>query len=88
MAKIEKKVVPPFFDDIKSGRKNFEVRLNGFRCKAGDTLLLREWDPKKKEYTGRFTERKVSYILKTKSIEKFWSKAEVAKFGLQVIGFK
>lgn len=88
MARIEKKVVPEFFKDLKSGVKTFEVRLNRFRCNPGDVLILREWNPKKKEYTGRFIERKVGYVLKTKSIEKFWSKEEVSKFGFQIIGFK
>jgi len=88
MAKIEKKVVSPYFDEIISGKKNFEVRLARFRCGPGDVLVLREWDPMEKAYTGRVVERKVGYVLKTKNIEKFWNSEEVAKYGFQVIGFK
>jgi hypothetical protein len=85
---ITKKVVPEYFKDLESGLKNFEARLNRFRCKAGDILVLREWDPQKKEYTGRFLKKGVKYVLKTKNIEKFWSKEEVEKYGFQIIAFK
>jgi len=34
-----------------SGKKKFELRLNDFDIKAGDTLALEEWDPVQNEYT-------------------------------------
>lgn len=86
--KIEKKAWPELFEKVLSGEKNFDVRLNRFRCKAGDILVLREWDPKTKVYTGRSIEKKVTFVLKTKDIEKFWSKEEIKKYGFQVIGLK
>lgn len=86
--RIEKKVQPPYFQDILDGKKNFELRLNRFKCKEGDTLVLREWDPKTRKYTGRVVEKKISYVLKTKDCEKFWPKEEIEKYGYQVIGFK
>lgn len=85
---IEKKVVPKYFKDLETRVKNFEIRLNRFRCKPGDTLVLREWNPKKKEYTGRLLRRKVTYVLKTRDIGKFWSKEEVDKYGFQIIALK
>jgi len=33
---------------------------------SGDILILREWNPKTKEYTGRNRRKKITYILKTK----------------------
>ncbi len=85
--KIEKKVQPPYFDAILKGDKNFEVRLNDFECNEGDILVLREWDPEKKDYTGRALEKKITYIVRTKNLP-FWSKEEVEEKGYQIIGFK
>lgn len=85
--RIEKKVWPEYFKKIKSGDKTFELRLADWKCKIGDVLVLKEWDPKTKEYTGREIEKKVTYVIKTKD-QKFWSKEEIEKYGLQVIGFK
>ena len=76
---IEKKVWPEFFTKLQSGDKTFELRLADFDCNPGDTLLLKEWDPATKEYTGRTIEKAVTYVLKTKSIEEkgLWQKEEI-----------
>lgn len=87
MAKIKKKVWPKFFEKILSGEKAFELRLADWKCNHGDILVLEEWNPKTKEYTGRKIEKKVTYVLKTKDV-KFWNKEDVDKYGLQIIGFK
>jgi ribosomal protein S17 len=84
--KIEKKVWPEYFEKIINKKKNFELRLADFNCKEGDILILQEWDPKTKEYTGRIIEKEVKYVLKTKGI-KFWSKKDIDKYGFQVISF-
>jgi hypothetical protein len=85
--KITKKIWPEFFEKIKTGEKNFELRLADWECKPGDVLALREWDPKTEKYTGRQMEKEISYVLKTKKV-KFWAKEEVEKYGFQIIGFK
>jgi len=85
--KIEKKVQPPYFEAILEGDKNFEVRLNDFECNEGDILVLREWDPEKKDYTGRTIEKKITYIVRTKDLP-FWSKEEIEEKGYQIVGFK
>jgi len=85
--RIEKKAWPEYFEKILSGDKTFELRLADFDVDEGDTLVLREWDPKTKNYTGRKIEKKVSFVFKTK-FQKFWSKQDIAKYGFQVIGFK
>lgn len=87
MAITRKKTWPEYFKDIKSGKKTYELRLADWKCKEGDILILEEWDPKTKEYTGRKIEKKVTYVLRTKDV-KFWPKKEVEKYGLQIIALE
>jgi hypothetical protein len=87
MARIEKKTWPEFFQKVLSGEKIFELRLADFECHPGNTLVLKEWDPKTKEYTGRVIEKEVSFVLKTKDI-KFWPEQDIEKYGFQIISFK
>jgi len=85
--RIEKKILSEYFVKVLSGEKTFELRLADWECHPGDVLVLREWDPIKKEYTGNFIEKEVGYVLKTKD-QKFFSDADVEKYGFQVISFK
>ena len=85
---IKKKCQPQYFKKILTGEKNFELRLNDFVCKKGDTLLLEEWDPKTKNYTGRTLSKKVSYVAKFKIDKLFWPKEEIEKKGIQIIALK
>ncbi len=87
MTKIEKKIWPEYFSAILEGKKTFELRLNDFAIEAGDTLLLREWDPATQKYTGREIEKEVGYVLPftATDLEKFYSKTEIDDKGLQVI---
>lgn len=54
---------PEFFQAIHTGKKTFELRVNDRDFKVGDVLLIREWDPKTKKYTGRKLVRDVTYLL-------------------------
>lgn len=83
---IEKKVWPEYFQAILDGKKKFELRIADFECNVGDTLLLREWDPEIKDYTGREIKKEVTYVIKTKDINLF-SAEDIAKHGYQVISF-
>ena len=85
--KIEKKCWPEYFEKILSGDKRFELRLADWECKAGDILVLKEWNPKTKEYTGRAIEKEITYVLKTKDIH-LWPKEEIEKYGFQIISIK
>ena len=85
--KIEKKIWPEFFEKILSGEKTFELRLADFEIKPGDILLLREWNPDAKEYTGRVLEKQASYVLKTKDV-KFWPEEEIKEKGFIIISLK
>ncbi len=85
--KIEKKTWPEYFEKILSGEKRFELRLADWQCQPGDILVLKEWNPETKQYTGRAIEKEVGYVIKTKNLNMF-SKNDVEKFGYQAIGFK
>ena len=85
---IEKKVWPEYFQAIKDGKKNYELRLADWECKEGDTLILKEWDPKTKEYTGREVNKKVKYVAKFRIDNLSWPKEEIEKYGLQIISLE
>ena len=87
LMKIEKKIWPIYFEKIASGDKTFELRLADWACNPGDSLLLREWDPNTKRYTGREIEKEVAYVLKTKDVT-LWSQEDVDTYGFQIISIK
>ncbi len=84
---IEKKTLPKLFNAVLKGKKTFDERLADFNCKPGDILVLKEWNPKTKKYTGRELRKKITYVSKTKDIN-FWPKKDIEKYGLQIIGFE
>lgn len=63
MKEHDLKVIPPYFDDIWSLRKTWEVRKNDRDYQVGDTLILNEFDPETNDYTSKFVKAKVKYIL-------------------------
>jgi len=58
----ELKTVQPYFDEVLSGRKAFECRLDDRGFQVGDYLMLREFVDG--YYTGRQHLRRVVYILR------------------------
>lgn len=88
MAIIRKKIWPEYFDAVASGKKKFELRLNDFKVAEGDTLVLEEWNPTSKEYTGRKIEKKVTYVFKSKIDEMFWSEVEILDKGIQILSLE
>ena len=56
----ELKILPKWFEDVKFGLKNFEIRKNDRDYKVGDRLILKEWDGE--HYTGAFIEKRVGYV--------------------------
>ena len=87
MRRIEKKTVPDLFEKVLNGAKNFDLRIAEFECEVGDVLVLREWDPEMKEYTGRQLEKTVTFVMKTKDL-KFWSQEDIDELGFVVMSFK
>ncbi|MBM3257153.1 MAG: DUF3850 domain-containing protein [Candidatus Liptonbacteria bacterium] len=88
MAVIRKKIWPDYFDAVASGKKKYEFRLNDFDVQEGDTLLLEEWDPATKKYTGRKTEKKVSYSRNFKLSELFWPEEEIREKGFKILSLE
>lgn len=72
MRTIEKKTWPEYFRSIKAHQKSIELRLADFKISKGDILLLREWDLKRKTYTGRSIKRKVKGLTKMKPLKGNW----------------
>jgi len=87
MAIIKKRTWPNYFELIKSGKKRLDLRVNNFDVKEGDILVLEEWDPKTKEYTGRIIEKEIDYVLKF-DLDSFNQEEEIGDKGLLVMQFK
>lgn len=72
----ELKTWSKYFQEVKSGRKTFEVRKNDRDFREGDTLILKEWQPKGNslvspnklvgEYTGDELEVEITYMMQAK----------------------
>lgn len=90
MKKVEKKVWPEYFEEIIKNKKTFELRLNDFDINEGDILVLKEWNPETKNYTGRELEKVVGYVGKWKvdELTKFWPHEDIDKNGIQIISLK
>jgi hypothetical protein len=81
MRTVEKKICPEFFERVRVRKKNVEFRLADFPIAAGDKLRLREWDPKKKAYTGRMLTRTVERVHKIQMFN-FHPLADIKKHGV------
>ncbi len=86
MATIKKKAWPQSFALVKKGTKKFEVRVADFKIKKGDALILREWNPKTKKYSGREVKKKVKFAAKF-GLDDYGQKKLMEKKGFYVIQF-
>lgn len=57
------KTWPKWFEAVIEGRKTFELRNNDRDFREGDRLVLREWDPETKCYSGRVAACEVTYVM-------------------------
>ena len=87
MAEIKKKCWPMIFEAVLSGKKNFDLRISDFPVSVGDILILEEWNPETKKYTGRKIEKKVKYVLKTKE-KNMWLDEDIDKYGFVAMGLE
>lgn len=69
---ITKKIDTEWFGLILAGKKKYELRLADFDIEEGDTLRLEEYtkngwvgDKEDRKPTGRFIEKKVTFVRKT-----------------------
>lgn len=90
MRRIEKKAWPEYFEKVLDGSKTYELRLNDFEIEPGDILILKEWNPETKEYTGREIEKTVGYVgpETIEGLTRYWSHKEIEEKGIQVISLK
>lgn len=88
MAIIKKKIWPGYFDEVSSGRKKYELRLNDFAINEGDTLVLEEWSPETKQYTGRTVEKRVTFVGRFKLDQLFWPEQDIKEKGIQIISLE
>ena len=84
---IKKKTWPEYFQEIIDSKKKIEVRLADFDIKEGDILILEEYDPETKKYTGRTLKKKVNFVTKFNPAE-MHSLEEIKKYGFWEIGLE
>lgn len=58
----ELKTWPEYFEAVSNGSKTFEIRKNDREFSVGDTITLKEFDPKEDKYTGHTLEVIVTYM--------------------------
>lgn len=89
MTTIEKKAWPETFDLFVSGKRKLELRLADFDLKTGDVIILKEYDPKTKQYTGRQKELRCKLVEKSvKDPLQFYRSEDVKEHGLYMIEFE
>lgn len=59
----ELKTWPQYFEQVVAGQKQFEIRKNDRDFQVGDVLVLDEYCPDRKVYTGNYAIVKIEYIL-------------------------
>lgn len=84
---IEKKCWPESFQLIADGQKTYEYRLADWDCQPGDTLVLKEWNPETKQYTGREITRTVGYVghVGGNDQDPYFKPEDIQKHGYQLI---
>ena len=56
------KILPEYYKAQIEGKKNFEIRKNDRGYQVGDWILLKEYNPEIKKFTGRKVTVEVTYI--------------------------
>lgn len=87
MAIIEKKCWHEIFEKISRGEKNCEFRLADFSLQPGDILLLKEFDPKTKSFSGREIRKVCGRVTKFRPLD-FYNARELKKHGALLIEFE
>ena len=86
--KIVKKVRSKYFRASMEGRKQFEIRLANFRCKEGDTLILKEQEDKTGKLTGRKLNCEILYKFNTKNLLKYYKKEDIDRYGFMILAIR
>ena len=86
MTEIKKKCWPEFFEKFCSGERTFELRLADFELKDEDIIVMEEYNPETKSYTGRkasFKCKKVEHFAQNPL--QFYNVEDIKKFGFWII---
>jgi hypothetical protein len=81
---IKKKTWPELFQRILDGKKNVDLRLADFDMQEGDILILEEYDPNTKSFTGRTVKKTVKNLNRVRLTD-FNSSEDIEKYGHWVI---
>ncbi len=65
MVRYQLKTVNPYFQDMWTRKKRFDVRINDRNFKVGNTLVLHEFKAETGFFTGRKINTIITYILDT-----------------------
>lgn len=84
MAQIKKKCWPEWFEKFQSGERTMEVRLADFSLREGDELVMQEYDPKTKQYSGRELSFVCSRVEKTTPLT-FYTLDDLQKYGMYIV---
>jgi len=57
------KTIQPYFDEVLNNSKTFEIRKNDRDFKVCDLVVLHEYDPNTKTYSGRKITGDITYVL-------------------------
>ncbi len=57
------KIYPEYFQLLKDGIKNFEVRLNDRNYQVTQQIIFKEFDPATNSYTGNLLMREIKFVL-------------------------
>ncbi len=52
------------FQSVYAGVKSFEIRVNDRDYQVGDSLHLKEYDPKTNSYSGRWVSKRITYMIR------------------------
>jgi len=84
---IRKKTWPEFFQKVLEGKKTADLRLADFEIKKGDVLVLEEYNPETKSYTGRVLKKRIKNLNKVKLTD-FHAPEDIFKHGHWIIEFE
>lgn len=79
---------PPFFGEINTGSKKFELRRNDRNYKVGDVVVLNEYIPDSKEFTGRSVLCTITSIISKENMCPEWREAlhpDFCIFSIEII---
>ncbi len=95
MRTVIKKIDTEWFELILAGRKKYELRLADFDIEEGDILRLEEYtkngwvgNKEDRKPTGRFIEKKVTFVKKTDLKNWIDLQPELLEKGFYVIQFE